>query len=144
MVVYADTSFLVPIYVVQPESSRALAYMHRETKPLPFTPFHRQELRNAIRLCAFRKEITSEMCRSALREVENDLADGILSHAPIAWTDMLQKVEELGAAYTETMGIRSLDIFHVSCALQLKAKLFLTFDQRQRALAEKAGMNVSF
>src|SRR5579871_4516691 len=144
MVTYADTSFLVPIYVPQTDSKRALAFMQRQTAPLPFTPFHRQELRNAVRLCVFRKEITAIACREALREAESDLENGILARAAIAWTNALQKVEELGEAYTESVGIHSLDLFHLACAIQLRADVFLTFDLRQRELAKMIGFEVEF
>ena len=142
MVVYADTSFFVALYVTQPDSLRALAYMQKQTVAISFTPFQRLELRNAIRLCAFRKQISSDQARQALREIESDLSDGILIHAPLAWTDVLQKAEELSAAHSETMGARSLDILQVACALQTKASIFLTFDERQRRLAEKYGLKI--
>ena len=144
MVAYADTSFLVATYIIQPESSHALAYMQKETDPLPFTPFHRLELRNAIRLSVFRKEISADTCRQAFREVENDLADGILVHQPIAWTDAFQRAEELGASYSETSRIRSGDIFLVACALQYRTEVFLTFDIKQRELARMAGLKTIF
>jgi predicted nucleic acid-binding protein len=144
MVAYADTSFLLAIYVVQKDSPRALSYLQRTTAPLPFTPFHRLELRNAIRLCVFRKEITSDHSRRALRDVENDLAEGILTHVSLPWTDALQKAEELGADHSEVIGNRSFDILQVACALQIRATVFLTFDTRQRELAERSGLKVRF
>jgi len=142
MVIYADASFLVALYVVQADSPKAVACLRGQTAPLAFTSFHRHELRNAIRLCVFRKDISSYQCRQALREMENDLDGGILVHTPLAWTETLQKAEELGAANTEIMGIRSLDLFHIASALNLKTTLFLTFDVHQRALAEKSGLKV--
>jgi predicted nucleic acid-binding protein len=140
MVVYADTSFLVTLYVIQPDTNRAVAHLQREKASLSFTPFHRQELRNAIRLCVFREYITNDQCRHVLREVDIDLAEGILAHTPLPWTETLQKAEELGASHTESMGVRSLDILHVASALALKATIFLTLDSRQRALADAAGL----
>jgi predicted nucleic acid-binding protein len=142
MVAYADTSFLVALYAVQTESPRALAYMQKQTTALPFAPFQRLELRNAIRLGVFQKQMSSDQARQALREIESDLSEGILSHTPLAWTDVLQKAEELSAAHSETMGTRSLDILHVACALQNKASTFLTFDDRQRGLVEKSGLKI--
>jgi predicted nucleic acid-binding protein len=38
------------------------------------------------------------------------------------------------------LGTRSLDIFHVACALELKSRYFLTFDQRQQKLASAVGL----
>jgi hypothetical protein len=42
-------------------------------EPLPFTPLHRHELRNAIRLRVFRGEITPEQRKLAFQEIESDL-----------------------------------------------------------------------
>ena len=48
--------------------------------------------------------------------------------------------DRLRAEYTPVLGVRSLDILHVAIALSLHAKTFLTFDDRQRALAVQAGL----
>jgi len=44
---YADTSFLVRIYTPRADSFKALTWMQRASAPLPFTPFHRHELRQS-------------------------------------------------------------------------------------------------
>ena len=142
MVVYADTSFLVAVYTPQSDSRKALAWMQRATVPVVFTPFHRQELRNAIRLRVYRKEITSVERSAALEEIESDLADSILAHTALPWTDALREAEKLSAAHTENLGTRGADILHVAAALTLEATDFLTFDIRQAALAEAAGLKV--
>lgn len=142
MPAYADTSFLARIYILHSDSNKALALMQRLREPLPFTPFHRHELRNAIRLCVFRKEITVEQRKSALAEIDSDLREEILVHTPIPWTDTFRQAEELAAAHTEALGVRSLDLIHVGLALVLGATEFLTFDTRQAALAKAAGLKV--
>jgi hypothetical protein len=40
------------------------------------------------------------------------------------------------------LGVRSLDILHVAIAMSLGARTFLSFDDRQRALATRAGLTV--
>jgi hypothetical protein len=40
------------------------------------------------------------------------------------------------------LGCRTLDVLHVACACELAADHFLSFDQRQKTLARKAGLNV--
>lgn len=61
--------------------------MAHMTEPLSFTPFHRHELRNALRLRVYRAEITEEQRKQAFGEVESDLVENILVHTPIPWTD---------------------------------------------------------
>lgn len=142
MPAYADTSFLARVYTPHADSAKALAWMQGATDPLPFTPLHRHELRNAIRLRVFRGEITADQRKEAFREVDADLADGILAHTTIPWTDAFRKAENLAAAHTESLGVRSFDLLHVGLALALDATELLTFDARQTALARAAGLKV--
>lgn len=139
--IYPDTSFLLALYVRQePYTSRASALMQRRQEPLAFTPLHRHELRNAIRLCTFRKEITSVQRRAALGEMETDLHDNILIHTPLPWTDMLKEAEKISEQYTETIGTRALDLMHVASACSCKLQHFITFDKRQAVLAKHIGL----
>jgi len=142
MPAYADTSFLARIYTPHADSTKALAWMQRATEALPFTPLHRHELRNAIRLRVFRGEITADQRKEAFREVEADLADGILAHTTIPWADAFREAENLAAAHTEALGVRSFDLLHVGLAVTLGATEFLTFDTRQATLAKAAGLKV--
>lgn len=142
MPIYADTSFLVAAYSPEADSLKAIACLQRLRDPLPFTPFHRHELRTGIRLRVFRKEITVEQRKAAFREMESDLEENILAHAPVPWTDTFREAETLAAAHTETLGVRSFDLLHVGLARALGATEFLTFDARQAALAKAAGLKV--
>lgn len=142
MAAYADTSFLDRIYTPHANSAKALGWMQRATQALPFTPLHRHELRNAIRLSVFRGEITVQQRKAAFREIDADLAGGILAHTPIPWTDAFREAEDLAAAHTETLGVRSFDLLHVGLAIMLGATEFLTFDVRQATLAKAAGLKL--
>src|SRR3954470_12372936 len=113
MPAYADTSFLARIYTPHVDSNRALVWMQRATDSLPFTPLHCHELCNAIRLRVFREEVTAEQRKEAFREIDSDVADHILVHTMIPWTDTFREAEDLAAAYTETIGVRSFDLLHV-------------------------------
>lgn len=41
-----------------------------------------------------------------------------------------------------TLGVPSMNLLNVAAAVTLKAHTFLTFDTRQRAVAEAAGLKV--
>ncbi len=112
--------------------------------PLPFTPLHRHELHNAIRLAVFRSEIDSERRKAAFQDIESDLRDGILAHIPIPWTDSFREADRLGAGNTESIGVRAVDLLHAGVALALGTTHFLTFDLRQSALAKVAGLKINF
>ena len=139
---YADTSFLVRLYLTQSDSAKAIRFMQNFSEALPYTPLHRHELRNALRLAVFRDEIDAARRSAALEDVESDLADGILAHVPIPWTDAFREAERLGATHTETLGVRSVDLFHAGVALALGIRQFLTFDLRQASLARAAGLKI--
>jgi predicted nucleic acid-binding protein len=142
MPAYAGTGFLARIYIPHANSAKALAWMQRAREALPFRPLHRHELRNAIRLRVFRREISAEQRKEAFREVDAVLADAILADTTIPWTDTFREAEALAAAHTETLGVRSFELLHVALAMTLGATEFLTFDARQAALAKAAGLKV--
>ena len=117
--------------------------MQQQGKPLPFTPWHRLEVRNAIRLSVFHRLIDSQQGRMQLKQVEVDLHDEtLLVHTPVDWVAVLREAEKLGAAHSEVLGCRSGDLFHVATAVELGFDLFLTFDERQRKMAKSAGLSV--
>jgi predicted nucleic acid-binding protein len=46
----------------------------------------------------------------------------------------------LSQTYSPTLGTRTLDVLHVACALELRMRHFLTFDHKQKQLAEAVGL----
>lgn len=146
MQAYADSSFIVSLYL--PESHRteqAIAYMQQHREALPFTPQHRLEVRNAIRLLVWSKRITTVDRARAFREIEADLdADLFLLHVPLNYTEAYRRAERIGAAHNETIGCRASDFFHVAAAIDLGFKTFLTFDHKQRELAAEVGLKADF
>ena len=121
----------------------AAAFVRKHGAALPFNPWHRLEVRNAIRLAAFHGTIDARHARTQLRQIERDLRDEtLIVHTPVDWTTVLREAEKLGAAHNETIGCRSADLFHIAAALEAGADHFLTFDQRQKRMAEAAGLVV--
>ena len=142
MVGYADTSFLFSLYGHDANSAEARRMGIELKMPLAFSPLHRHELRNAFRLALFRKAMTAERCRAVLAQIEVDTQTNTLVEAPVAWDEVFAEAEALSAAHTETLGTRGFDVLHVAAARALGIKEFFTFDQRQKVLAQKAGLKV--
>lgn len=140
--VYADSSFLISLLVEDGNTDEAKRFMARHTRILQFNALHRLEVRNGLRLRVWRGEIDAQRRSAALRLIENDLADGLLLHVPLAWTDALRQAEKLSAAHAEELGCRAADTLHVAAALLAESELFLSFDKKQRALAKAAGLHV--
>jgi hypothetical protein len=139
---YADSSFLVSLQTRDANSEAARVLMARHPEALPFNPLHRLEARNGIRLMVFRGDLSREEADGALRQIEEDLAEGFLVRVPLPWTAALRKAEELSVDHAEQIGVRSADTLHVAAAILSRARSFLSFDQRQRALAEATGLKV--
>lgn len=123
-------------------TGRAIARIRKEKLPLPFTWLHQLELRNALRLRVFRREISAEQREASLNMVLADLAAGVLAPASPRLPETMIEAERLSAGHSEKIGTRSLDILHVATALVLGCSSVLTFDRRQAALARASGLKV--
>jgi len=142
VVVYPDTSFIVSLYGHDANNERAARIAVSLGCALAFTALQRHETRNAFRLAVFRGDITPDQCRAALANVEGDISNGVLLETTVAWADVFSTAEAVGAAHTELLGVRAIDILHVAAACAMGANQFLTFDDRQKKLAGRAGLSV--
>lgn len=140
MKTYADTSLLFSLYSTDANSTKADAWRKSNPGPLPLTPFHRLELRNAFNLAVFQKRLTPVEVQSAWQEVENDIAAGLLVVRGGLWHRVLVEAESLAATHTSTIGCRTLNILHVAAARLIGMTEFCTSDTRQADLARKVGM----
>jgi len=116
--------------------------MKRQRLPLAWTWLHQLEMRNALRLRVFRREIVAPQRDASLNMVLADLAAGVLAVATPPLAEMMTEAERLSALHSETLGTRTLDILHVAAALVLGLTELLTFDARQAALARALSLNV--
>ena len=142
MKAYADTAFLVSVHTRDGNTAAAVGRMMHQTLPLPWTWLHELEFRNAVRLRTFRREMNSDELTRALIDQRTDVDAGVYLAAVPPLADVARETERLSGIFTKSLGTRSLDILHVSHALVLGIKEFLTFDARQAALAKAAGLKV--
>ena len=139
---YPDSSFLVSLHHADRHGPRARSFLAKRRFPLIFTPLHRIEVRNALRNVTTRGDMTSSELRLAFLQLDEDLRDGILVHVPVEWTDVFRRADELSETHAIREGQRTIDFLHVAIALEVKARTFLSFDNRQRKLAKAAGLEV--
>ena len=139
---YGDSSFLVSLARDDANHEAAMRYMAHSLETLAFTPLHRIELFNSLRIASARGEITEAELRATFRKIDEDLRDGLLVHTPVNWTDIFRRADELSEKHAATEGQRTIDLLHVAIALESSAKTFLSFDARQRKLAKAAGLKV--
>lgn len=143
MKAYADTGLLCSLYSPDAHTAAVVARMKKADAALPIVWLHQLELRNALRLRVFRREISGAQKEASLNLFLADLAAGSLIPADVEMADVSREAERLSASYSEKLGTRSLDILHVAAALVLGAREFWTYDQRQAALAKAAGLKVA-
>lgn len=139
---YADTSFLVSLYVLDAHSGRIAAQAQKIRFPIVLNSFGHLELTNAISLRVFRSEITSSKAKATQALVHKDIVDGvILIQPPVATT--FERALQIARRRTPQLGTRTLDIVHVASALELKAERFYTLDHNQARLARAEGLLVA-
>jgi predicted nucleic acid-binding protein len=142
MKAYADTGFVVSLYKAAITSAAAAATMGRLQAPVWLSQLGELEIHNAFQLAVFRGEIDTT---SALRKKQlfaEDLAKGVFAILPVPAATLYSKAIELAERHSATLGTRSLDLMHVAAALILKADLFLSFDERQKKVAQKEGIKI--
>lgn len=148
MIAYPDTSFLVSLYVRQTHSPRAAAHFAAMEEPLHVTDFVLYEFRLAVRLAVYRTEhgaqdiVTRQDAATAFANLETDLAASALVLVAYDWPAVLAEAGRLSAAHGMDAGYRAFDVLHVATARHLGAAQFLTFDGKQRELAQSEGLAV--
>ena len=118
---------------------------------LLYLPLHALEVENGVRQRAFheRRVLPSRQRVKIHRERDAALSrlTGLLKRGAFQAVAMdidsaLDQARRLSTAHTDRLGARAIDLLHVACALLLEAEVFLTFDQRQSALAKGEGLRV--
>jgi predicted nucleic acid-binding protein len=139
---YFDSAIIVKLYVQEATSPDAVRLVGAYIAPYALTQWQALEVKNAIRLKAFRAEITATEMHRSIAAFEQDIATDRWERPAYSVAAVEQKAEELSNGHSAILGCRTLDIIHVAAALVLGAKEFVTFDARQGALAKQAGLMV--
>jgi len=79
LIAYADTSFLVSLYVPDANSAAAARQMQGSSLPVLITPLSELELMNAVQLRLFRKEVRPIEARAANAAFRADLHEGVFA-----------------------------------------------------------------
>lgn len=139
---YLDTSALIKLHIREAGSETVQARIAAQDQALPVWEFQEAELFNALHLKVFWKEITLEQATTQIALFRDRKKRGLYVFPEIDRTALMESFFDLSAE-TPPLGCRTMDIFHVACALVIGATHFLSFDQRQNILATHAGLNVA-
>jgi predicted nucleic acid-binding protein len=137
--VYADTSFIVSLYLRDGNSNVATVRMIEIVPPLLLSSLGELELINALQLYVFRKKIDESDLRGTLAALRVDIDSGTLAVKPMSEA-MYLEARRLSLRWSAKLGTRSLDILQVAAAVVVGADTFHTFDERQKKLAKAAGL----
>jgi predicted nucleic acid-binding protein len=141
LTVYADTSFLVSLYV--PDLHSAEAQRRLAARPSVWlTALHRAEFTHAVFQHVFRRKMSTAEAQQVLRHLEEDRVAGVWREADLPEM-ALERSADLARKHGGRLGVRALDSLHVASALELKAQSFWTLDERQLKLAEAEGLRIS-
>ena len=139
---YIDSSLLVTLYYPEDLSDEVTEMVRERNDRILFSSLHELEIKNALALKVFRKEMKEAQALSVLADIESDIQADVLERIPLDWGAVFSQALKLSGLYTRKTGARTLDILHVSAALYATCTHFATHDKRQADMAEKAGMSV--
>jgi hypothetical protein len=139
---HADGSFLASCYLSDANTPRAKAFLLGAGLPLVFTALQSLEVRNAFQLGAFRGLFSAGDASSARAHLERDFQSGRLVKTKVNWPLAFRGASHLSERHSSLTGTRSVDVLHVAVAKTLRAKSFVSFDERQRKLAAAIGLIV--
>ena len=148
MIAYPDTSFLCALYRFQVNSAVAARHAAQMPEALHVASPLLFEFRQSLRWQSFlhakdpAKGFDRGSAQTALARLQANIAAGVIVVVPVDWADVASIAERLSAQYTWTEGYRGFDLLHVATALHLGAAEFLTFDAKQKKLAEAEGLAV--
>ena len=137
--IYLDTSAFLKLYVREEGSESVQSALESQDQPLPVPEVLEWEFLNALGLKIFWGELDGPTVDHLIALFDDRLLRGQYVVPEINRDRLTADVREL-TVNTQTIGARTLDIVHVALAQQLQVSAFLTFDDRQRALAESAGV----
>ncbi len=119
--------------------SRAAVQRMASRPRLWLTPLHNAEWIHAVERQVFQKNLSLFETQQIYAEFDRDRGSGVWVEVALP-ESALAVCCDLGRRYAARLGNRTLDTLHVASALELKARIFWTFDERQAKLARAAGL----
>ena len=136
--IYCDSSFLVSLYVgTESLSTAARRIADSFEEPIAFPWLNELEV-----LTTLHRTQRPAVLSKTLAAIEAARSAGLLAPCPIEQEVYSRKVLELARRHAAHIQCRSLDILHVALALELQAPSFVSFDRRQRRLAEAVRLKI--
>lgn len=147
--IYPDTSFLCSLYRKQCFTPAAIGFMEAHSSiSLAVTSLTLLEFRQSVRVQGFlhgndrSRGFSTRQGEMMLRLLQSDLSSGLLKLVAPDWAQVHSRTESLSERFAGRTGNRMADLMHIASALTLGAETFLSFDERQQALASELGLGL--
>ena len=141
MSIYADTSFLVSLYLTDRYSAEA-ERRAASSPALWLTPLHVAEWTHAVEQHVFRRLLSRSEANRLHERFQQHRASGLWMEVALP-ESAFDLCAQLGRRHAARLGVRTLNVLHVASALELKAERFWTFDERQKRLARAEGLKTT-
>lgn len=142
MTIYADTSFWFSLLLSEKHTQQARQFLYSSDWILSISRLVELELQNGLQLRVYRKQITPPVVALVWGQFLQRQHNGSAIRDPEDQV-VFTKATELSRQYSQRIGTRSLDVWHVAFAREKKAAWFLSFDRKQRDLAQAVGMKLN-
>ncbi len=152
MKAYADTNFLLRLFLVYEDSDRAITLLDglgSKIGACPVTWLQNIEYTNSVHLLVFQSRggalprVTPELAAITQNDLTAALAHGSsLREASLDHRELTAGCRSLSGRHTASHGFRAYDIAHVASALLLKCDTFWSFDAKASKLAKLEGLKV--
>lgn len=152
MKAYADSNFLVRLFLELPESTEAdtlATAAFGSGVVLPVTWLHRAETVNAFHLHVWQARqpgqlrVSYELALLATTKFRDAVASRMaLETTRLAPQDLEARQEDLVLRHTAKHGFRTYDLLHVASALLLGCDTFWSFDDKANRLAVLEGLAI--
>ena len=142
VVLYADTSFLISLFVKDSNTTQARAELASLGSPLGVSPLGRLEFRTAILQRVGRGDLELTAAARVFLSLERLFEEGYFVDLQEDPGKTWEEAHRVSDRQTASLALRSLDIWHLGFALVSGATKVCTFDERMRRGAKAEGMGV--
>jgi predicted nucleic acid-binding protein len=139
LTVYFDSSALVAVYVTEIHSGRARRELRRHV-PVPWTPLHDVEVKNALRLLCGRRQISEAEMHGLLLHIDEDLQQDRLVRPVIDLDATFRRAERISRTHAVKTLARTLDLLHVAALMEIGCRTLVSGDERQIPMARAEGL----
>jgi predicted nucleic acid-binding protein len=141
---YSDASYLVSAFGRDSNTPKAKAWLRKcRTFPILVTRLTLLESDAAMRSAVADGRMKPEDLQKALAAIHRAILEGYLERCDAPAHQWYPQAHRITAHATTKCVCKALDVLHVSAAVIVKAKGFLSFDSHQSALARAEGLVVA-